>query len=345
MAIISVSDKTTIRGYGKTQFRYAMIYVIITTVMMLILNIYTSHLSQQLFYQSKQSSMIEKCQIASDEISTLDVLSHTNVAEIVNQLESLKITRMIVTDQYGNALFDSNGTAVGTYVLLPEVLTALSGNDVFTCDYYDVTMASRAATPIVYYGTIVGCVYITELDITQGAMIQSLELTVLQITILHEVLIALYSLFFANRFSRRLQKIMASMHIIQQGDFSHKLNIGGNDELTMLADEFNDLTERLQTSEQKRSRFVSDASHELKTPLASIKLLSDSILQYDMDLDTVREFVGDIGDEAERLNRMTEKLLSMTRAEGRTDEESEIIYMAPTVRRVARMLGQNVRSF
>ena len=106
MVIISVNDKTTIRGYGKTQFRYAMIYVLITTVMMLILNIYSSRLSQQLFYQSKQSAMIEKCQIASDEISTLDVLNHTNVAEIVNQLESLKITRMIVTDQYGNALFE-----------------------------------------------------------------------------------------------------------------------------------------------------------------------------------------------------------------------------------------------
>ena len=60
-----------------------------------------------------------------------------------------------------------------------------------------------------------------------------------------------------------------------------------------------------------------------------------------MDLETVREFVGDIGDEAERLNRMTAKLLSLTKAEGQPNEESEIIYMAPTVRRVARMLGQN----
>jgi len=202
-------------------------------------------------------------------------------------------------------------------------------------------MDARAATPIIYYGNVVGCVYITEFDTTQGAMIRSLEKTVLQITILLELLVIAYSLAFSSRFSRRLQTIMVSMHIIQQGDYTHKLNIGGNDELTMLADEFNDLTERLHTSEQKRSRFVSDASHELKTPLASIKLLSDSILQYDMDLETVREFVGDIGDEAERLNRMTEKLLSMTRAESRADDETEIIYMSPTVQRVARMLGQN----
>ena len=341
MAIISANENNKVREYGKTQFRYAMIYMLITSMMMVVLNIYTSKLSQQVFCQSKQSSMIEKCQIASDEISTLDVLSPTTVAEVVNRMESLKITRMIVTDSYGNALFDSAGVATATYVLLPEIMTALSGNDVFSCDYFGEAMESRAATPLIYYGSIVGCVYITENDIIQGSMIHSLELTILRITILLEIFVVIYSLAFSSRFSRRLKKIMASMHILQQGDYSHKVNIGGNDELTMLADEFNDLTDRLQTSEQKRSRFVSDASHELKTPLASIKLLSDSILQYDMDLETVREFVGDIGDEAERLNRMTEKLLSMTRAEGKIQEESEIIYMAPTVQRVARMLGQN----
>jgi signal transduction histidine kinase len=114
--------------------------------------------------------------------------------------------------------------------------------------------------------------------------------------------------------------------------------MGGQDELTFLGDEFNDLTAKLQTSENKRRQFVSDASHELKTPLASIKLLSDSILQNDMEMETVREFVGDIGNEAERLNRMSQKLLSLSRIDGQQDEDSEIIPMGPTVKRVIRML-------
>ena len=341
MVITSESKKSAYRGYGNTQFQYAMIYVIITFVVLLLLNIYCSNISQSLFHQSKESAMIEKCQLAADEIATLEVLNSSTVSGIIGQMESLKSSRTIVTDQTGVALYDSRGAAVGNYVLLPEILTAVQGNDVFSSIYHDGVMDSRAATPIDYYGTIVGCVYMTEYDPTQGALIMNLQRTILQITLWLEIAVVAYSLIFATRFSRRLRQIMISMRIIQDGDYTHKVNIGGNDELTILGNEFNDLTDRLQTSEQKRSRFVSDASHELKTPLASIKLLSDSILQYDMDLETVREFVGDIGDEAERLNRMTAKLLSLTKAEGLPNAESEIIYMAPTVQRVARMLRQS----
>ena len=349
LVITSENPKNRYQGYGKTQFRYASIYIIITFVVLALLNIYCSSICQELFYRSKESSMIEKCQLASDEISSLDVLNTTSVTQIINQMESLKVSRLIVTDQTGQVIYDSNNLSVGSYALFPEILQALGknslgayGNDVFSWNYDNGTMDSRVATPIIYYGSIVGCVYMSEFDTTQGILIQSLQTTVLRITLILEIIVIIFSLLFAGTFSRRLNRIMTSMRIIQKGDYSHKVNVGGNDELTILGNEFNDLTERLQNSEQKRSRFVSDASHELKTPLASIKLLSDSILQYDMDLETVREFVGDIGDEAERLNRMTEKLLSMTKAEGMYDQaESEIIYMKPTVLRVARMLRQS----
>lgn len=289
--------------------------------------------------------MIEKCQLASDEISTLEVLNPSTVSGIVNQMDSLKVTRMIVTDQSGIALYDSQRETVGSYVLLPEILQSLGknamgteGNDVFSWKYHNGTMESRAATPIMYYGSLIGCVYMSEYDAAQGTLIHSLQTTVLRITLVLEIIVILFSIAFSSAFSLRLKKIMNSMRIIQNGDYTHKVNMGGNDELTILGNEFNDLTERLNTSEQKRRRFVSDASHELKTPLASIKLLTDSILQNDMDMETVREFVGDIGNEAERLNRMTAKLLSLTKVDGQEAIDSEIIYMSPTVKRVTRML-------
>jgi signal transduction histidine kinase len=62
-------------------------------------------------------------------------------------------------------------------------------------------------------------------------------------------------------------------------------------------------------------------------------------MQNDMDTETIREFVGDIGDEAERLNRVASKLLTLTKVDGDTQEESEIIPMSPTIHRVARRLA------
>ena len=114
----------------------------------------------------------------------------------------------------------------------------------------------------------------------------------------------------------------------------------GRDERAQLAEELNHLTDRLQTTEEVRRRFVSDASHELKTPLASIRLLSDSILQTDqMDPEMVRDFVSDIGKEAERLTRITEHLLALTRLDSLPAGQTDAVDLGQVTRRVAGMLA------
>ena len=283
--------------------------------------------------------MIEKCQLAAAEISAEEVLNATTVNNVVKQMGSLRVTRLVITDAKGVSIYDSTSESnVGKYMMLPEIVQALECNDVFSWNYWDGAMQSRAATPIISYETLIGCVYMMEYDAEQGALIQTLQKNTFYISLILEICVTIFAVFFSSSFTRRLRKIMISMRIIREGDYSHKVKMGGNDELTVLGNEFNDLVERLQISEQKRRNFVSDASHELKTPLASIKLLSDSILQNDMDSEMVKEFVGDIGNEADRLNRMTQKLLSLTRIESQEDSDCEIVYMAPTVDRVVRML-------
>ena len=286
--------------------------------------------------------MVERCLIAAADISVIDVLNQDTVSDAVSRMENLSASRMIVTDVAGKILYDSAGSAyLGRYALFPEILQALENQDVFSWNYtYENNMMhSRAAAPIISYGALAGCVYIMECDISQGVLIGTLQKNVLSITLLLEVAVIIFSAFFARSFYKRIRHIHRSMQIIRGGDYSHRVTMGGRDELTLLGDEFNALTDRLQTSENKRHQFVSDASHELKTPLASIKLLSDSILQNDMDMDTVKEFVGDIGNEADRLNRMSTKLLSLTRIESQVDGDCEIVEVAPTIERVLKMLS------
>lgn len=91
---------------------------------------------------------------------------------------------------------------------------------------------------------------------------------------------------------------------------------------------------------QQQKQFLSDASHELKTPLAGIRLLTDSILQTDnMDPETTKEFVTDIGREAERLSRITENLLRLTRLDDGVVPSAYPVAVGPVLQRVERMLG------
>ncbi len=294
-----------------------------------------------LFYQSKESTMTERCRVASVELGELEVFSNATVSSALSRLSTQRVTRMIVTDAAGLVIYDSTAAEnlQDRYALFVEIVEALGGVSSFSWKYHDGVMHSMAACPIFTAGTLSGCVYMMEQDSSQGALLKSLQYSILWITLMLEVVVLLFSGVFHLTFTHRLRKIFASMRIIREGDYSHKVNMGGSDEFATLGDEFNLLTDRLQTSENKRRQFVSDASHELKTPLASIKLLSDSILQNDMDMTTVKEFVEDIGNEAERLNRMSQKLLSLSKIESQLDPDVEIISMEPTVRRVAKMLS------
>ena len=151
MAIISVNKKSAFRGYGNTQFRYAMTYVAVTFMVLLFLNIYCAKTSQRVFYMGKESAMLEKCHFASSEIAKLDVLNPSTISGAISQMDSMKVTRLIITDQTGLALYDSSQSALGTYVLFPEIIQAMDGggNNVFNWQFRNGIIDSRAAAPIV----------------------------------------------------------------------------------------------------------------------------------------------------------------------------------------------------
>ncbi len=339
MDIISKNEQRKLR-YGSSQLRYAAVYIALTFFVLLFLNIYCSETSQQLFYRSKHTAMMDKVLLVSAAVGEQEVLNPDTARTAIESLGKMKTARLLVTDDSGRTVYDSmNGSGEGEYCLFPEVVQALRGNDVITIDYHDGVMISRAAAPILSFNALTGCAYILEYDPDQGQLIRSLQQNILTVTVMLNAVVILFTVISAGAFTRRLRRIMASMRIIREGNYDHKVRLGGHDELTVLGSEFNDLTEKLQQSEEQRRQFVSDASHELKTPLASIKLLSDSILQNDMDVDTLREFVADIGDEADRLTRMSEKLLSLTRFHPDEGSDCEITYFRPTIERVERMLS------
>ena len=322
------------------QFRYALTYVIVSFVVLLLLNVYVSSMSYRLFSSNKKTLMLERCDIVASQIGQLPIRTDVTVTDVVIQHNNLDMTRLVVTDDKGVVLYDSNqeNSALGQSFLTTEVIDALKRNTVFVSDYHNGVISSKAAVPIYSGITLIGSVYLNHEDAQQGAFILAFQRYTLIISLFLEFSVIIFSLLYMRTYSKRLNQISNSIHTIREGNYTQNVDLGGNDELTVLGEEFNDLIHRLQISEEKRNHFVSDASHELKTPLASIKLLSDSILQNEMDIPTIKEFVGDIGNEADRLTRMSEKLLSLSRIEGELDSDFEIVYLAPTIERVIRML-------
>ena len=328
------------------QTKFAMTYILIVAAVLILLNTYPVMVSQDLAYRSKETSMQNQAAVLASALATgPEALTAEGAARTVELLlGSLGVTRIVVTDPNGLVLCDfQEGTArtdtVGQYALFWELVTALQGNDVFRSDYADGVFHSRAAVPVTYRSMTQGAVYLYEYDAEQGAMLQGIQTNLRFISLVICLVTLVMGVVFAKALTRRIALLLGAIRTVREGEYSHRVSMGGGDELSRLADEFNELTGRLQTTEEVRRRFVSDASHELKTPLASIRLLTDSILQADhMDSETAREFLTDIGDEAERLTRITEHLLSLTRLDSLPVGETSIVDLSAVGRRAVSML-------
>ena len=287
--------------------------------------------------------MTDKAQLIVSAFSSYERLDEDSAREVIQSVNDLHTTRVLITDPSGVCLYDSmsaerGGGAVGRLTLYPEIAEALSGSDVVYIQYENDQLICKAAMPIVSYNRLAGAVYLLENDSDEAALISGLQRNIFWISVGLEVTIVIFSIIFSILFSRRMNRLSDSIRTMHDGDYSVRVPAQGRDEISRLGAAFNDLAERLNQSENVRKQFVSNASHELKTPLASIKLLTDSILQNDMELSTMREFVSDIGEEADRLTRLTQKLLELTKLDSKPAEQPELIPVEPVADRVLRML-------
>lgn len=321
--------------------KYVLTYLVIIAAVLVLLNTYPLLVSQDMVFKSKQTSLQSQASVMASALAGPEGLNREGVGRVMEVLGDTGLSRVMVTDASGVVLYDTSAgsDSMGRYALFYEVAGALRGRDEFRSNYSLGAFHSRAAVPVTYRGMTLGAVYVDELDAEQGQLLIGIQQTLRTISLIIAGVSATLSLIFSQALTRRLGQLLGAIRIVREGEYSHRVKIRGGDELSRLAGEFNALTGRLQTTEEVRRRFVSDASHELKTPLASIRLLSDSILQNDhIDPETVQEFVGDIGDEAARLQRITEHLLTLTRLDADAPVEAEPVEVAGVAQRVEHML-------
>ncbi len=323
------------------QYKIGLSYILVIAAVLVFLNTYPLAMSQQMIFAAKESAMKSTLETMSSALSGLSELTEENVGEALAVVEISGVSRAIVTDTAGKILYDTRevGNAAGCYVFYTELVQALRGDDAFYSSYKDDAFRSSGAMPVIYRNETIGAVYAYEYDRFQAELLRGLQNSLLSISLGVGAVVLTLSILLSKLLTGRIDDLLAAIRGVREGSYNHRADVSGNDEIAQIADEFNNLTDRLQVTEDARRRFVSDASHELKTPLATIRLLTDSILQAEnMDEDMVREFVMDIGLEAERLTNITEDLLRLTRLDSGVAEEAESVEVEPVIRRVCHSL-------
>lgn len=110
---------------------------------------------------------------------------------------------------------------------------------------------------------------------------------------------------------RPLKKITEATRKIASGDFNVKLNIRQKDELGILANSITHMAGELKKMEQMRQEFVSNVSHDIQTPLTSIRGFSKLLQQDSLDAEDRQSYLKLIESESERLSRLSENLLKL----------------------------------
>ena len=331
-----------LRGKATLQMKFSLSYIIVIAAVLLLLNSYPLLVSQNLMVKSAQTNLRSTAKVIESALMGLEKLTKENVATALEGLDESGADRVMVTDETGRVLYDTRegGNAIGKYALYSVLTVALRGDDATYCNYDGTAFLCRVATPVVYHNQIVGAVYAYLYDTEQASVLEAFRHNLLIISLMIALLVAGLSIVLSRMLTQQISGLLQAIRNVREGAYSHRADASGTDEIAQIAAEFNSLTDRLQTTENARRRFVSDASHELKTPLAGIRLLTDSILQTEnMDEETTKEFVTDIGREAERLSRITENLLRLTRLDSGVVQQPYPVAVAPVLERVERMLN------
>jgi two-component system sensor histidine kinase ArlS len=129
------------------------------------------------------------------------------------------------------------------------------------------------------------------------------------------LLTATISFLFARQLLRPIALIIREVKEISSYDLSHRIRAGtGQDEMSQLANTFNDLLARLQEAFAIQRRFISNASHELSTPLTSVSSQVEVILQKDRSADEYKQVLFSVREDVTQMRQLTKSLLEIAKS-------------------------------
>ena len=156
-------------------------------------------------------------------------------------------------------------------------------------------------------------------DVKDGKDALSNTVLILQIVLTLMILAAAY--YVARVLTKPFGKITRSLEEVRGGVIEQEISIPDYTETKMLAEAYNRMLKRMKIQEDSRQEFVSNVSHELKTPITSMKVLADSLLaQENVPVELYKEFMSDIAEEIDRENKIITDLLSLVKMDKKSSD-------------------------
>lgn len=265
---------------------------------------------------SKMDRLLSQCNILRNHIISenyLELRDSDAIDAELAQLSAMYDGRVI--------LIDSNFVILKDTYVMDENKTCVS-RDVIKCykgenisKYVRDESFIEIVLPITNYEKkTAGIMLVTFSTNDINNAIENLQDKMAIIRIILSLLIIFAAFFCSIFFVKPFDRLKKSFEKVSEGYFDNKLELNGYTEIETIASSYNDMLDKMKKLDESRQEFVSNVSHELKTPITSIKVLADSLMmQEDIPNEIYKEFFSDIVNEIDRENEIITDLLTLVR--------------------------------
>lgn len=308
-------------GIRTIRFTMLATYLAVTLIVLILMSAYIIGMLSENLYSRETTDLYAKANMISQTTAEVwdaeeENVQYLRLEDITNRMLAGTSIRGVITNSSYIVLYDSNREAnmVGRVFMRSVLKPALEGVQSDSTFNSDSGKTISVAVPIEHGDEIIGGVYLAENVSTISDTINSIKASLIVFSILILFLIIILSIGISYIVAQPFTEFIEVAQAISNGDFSKRANVKGMNEAAQMGRALNYMCDELNALDEKRRNFVSDVSHELKTPMAGIKLLCDSLIEAkDPKMETIREFLGDMSSEIDRLTRLINRLLTLSR--------------------------------
>ena len=265
------------------------------------------------------SDVTNQCQILATQIGSANYLddpsTETRTGELM-QLATLYDGRILIIDQNFQILVDTYALEEGRTMLAEEVIKCFKGE---STSHYVSGRFIEMTVPVTGSGedkTIIGVILASASTDSMNARLEDLRNFADIWLAVGSICVMALAFLLSNWLVKPLRHMNKFIGDLVEGALDGDLDIHDCTETENISNTFNSLLAKLRLMEESRQEFVSNVSHELKTPLASMKVLADSLLvQEGAPVELYQEFMQDIAEEIDRENTIISDLLTLVKTD------------------------------